>query len=122
MIKRLNTIEMFEHVVRNQIIGLKAETVSLDERYLVFKCQRARVWLGIAKITNFINDITDKLDDELSKVYYEEYLGLPLDSLKFFAVEIVMKSYVPMEQTQLLQTQLKETKLHLFDMTTINFI
>jgi hypothetical protein len=37
------------------------------------------------------------LDDELSKVYYEEYLGLPLDSLKFFAVEIVMKSYVAME-------------------------
>ena len=33
-----------------------------------------------------------------------------------------MKSYVPMEQTQLLQTQLRETKLQLFEMTSINFI
>jgi len=57
------------------------------------------VWLGIAKISSFINDINEKLDDELAKIYYEEYLGFPLDLLKFFSLEIVMKSYVPMEQT-----------------------
>ena len=33
-----------------------------------------------------------------------------------------MKSYVAMEQTYLLQTQLKDTKLNLFEMTSINFI
>jgi hypothetical protein len=76
---------------------LKTDSVVLDDRYLVFKCQRARVWLGIAKICNYISELNEKVDDELLKVYYEEYLGLPLDSLKFFAVEIVMKSYVAME-------------------------
>lgn len=45
-----------------------------------------------------------------------------MDSLKFFTVEIVMKSYVPMEQTALLQTHLKDFKVPLFDMTSINFI
>ncbi len=122
MIKRLNTIEIFEHIVKNRIIGLKSEQQQLSDRYIIFKCQRARVWLGIAKITTAINEISEKIDDTLTKVYYDEYLGIPLNSLKFFGVEIVMKSYVPMEQTALLQTQIKDQKLSLFDMTSINFI
>lgn len=67
MIKRLNTVEMFEHVVKSQLIGLKSEfNCTLAERYLIFKCQRARVWLGIAKVTSVRNDISDKIDETLT--------------------------------------------------------
>jgi hypothetical protein len=38
MIKRLNTIEIFEHIVKNRIIGLKSEQQQLSDRYIIFKC------------------------------------------------------------------------------------
>lgn len=62
------------------------------------------MWLGLIKV-NFKEvyhweDIREKVDDAFKNAYFHEFLGLPIESLKFYAVEIVLKSYVPMKQSE----------------------
>lgn len=111
MIKKINSVDTFDLICKTQLIGLKNEISanvigSAFDKYLLVKCQRARIWLGIVRVISAIDSyqsIKDGLGSteiNFNKVYHQEYLGLPIENLFYYNVEIVLKSYVPMQQSE----------------------
>jgi hypothetical protein len=113
MIKKVNCLKFFESVVKNQLLGILKELPKLFmdsalEKFLIIKCQSARVWAGIVRVTgarNYLSQVADWIDEDTHQAYYEEYMGLKMDGLVYYSVEVVLKSFVPMDQTSQLMVQ-----------------
>jgi hypothetical protein len=113
MIKKVNCLKFFESVVKNQLLGIQKELPKLFmdsalEKFLIIKCQSARVWAGIVRVTgarNYLSQVADWIDEDTHQAYYEEYMGLKMDGLVYYSVEVVLKSFVPMDQTSQLMVQ-----------------
>jgi hypothetical protein len=113
MIKKVNCLKFFESVVKNQLLGIQKELPKLFmdsalEKFLIIKCQSARVWAGIVRVTgarNYLSQVADWIDEDTHQAYYEEYMGLKMDGLVDYSVEVVLKSFVPMDQTSQLMVQ-----------------
>ena len=113
MTKKVNCLKFFESVVKNQLLGIQKELPKLFmdsalEKFLIIKCQSARVWAGIVRVTgarNYLSQVADWIDEDTHQAYYEEYMGLKMDGLVYYSVEVVLKSFVPMDQTSQLMVQ-----------------
>ena len=72
MIKKVNCLKFFESVVKIQLIGIQKELPKLFldsslEKFLIIKCQSARVWAGIVKIIgvrNYSSQVADWIDED----------------------------------------------------------
>jgi len=72
MIKKVNCLKFFESVVKNQLLGIQKELPKLFmdsalEKFLIIKCQSARVWAGIVRVTgarNYLSQVADWIDED----------------------------------------------------------
>eukprot|EP00347_Sterkiella_histriomuscorum_P012399 403368725 len=150
MIKKIQHIDTYEFMISNNILAL--DRLDLDiiinqtqfDKFFLLKSQISRFWLGIIKIVQPLE--FDKLQNFLSpqqlqkmrELYFHEYQeSLKFEDMKFYQIEIVIKSKVPMEQTNNLMI-IERGKINhyqssnasqrdididkMFDMSKLNFI
>ncbi|TNV82874.1 hypothetical protein FGO68_gene1637 [Halteria grandinella] len=123
MIKNIRSLSTIQAMIASRKIGLLKELILKNEQYLVFRSQQSRAWVAIVRVLGISNE--QFLENEASRLkpyYFEEYMGLPFEKLKFYDVEIILKCFVPMKQTEFLLSQLKDERLDDFDKIKLNFI
>lgn len=131
MVLKVNCLETFELTAQIKMIALKtlidSKIMESDfDKFLVIKCQQARVWLGIVKLCSSgplnVESFLDEVPSNVKSALTQEHLGYQISKLFYYDVDIVISSYLPMKQTEFLMVQPRGERLNTFDMTKLNFM